>query len=49
MNISKNEEKEVTLDLYQLYFDFSKREITIEYYAKDERYPTITINFEKFE
>lgn len=47
-NISEKKREKIILDLFQLYFDFSKKEITVEYYVEDDSFPTTIISFDDF-
>lgn len=47
-NVSSQTDKEITLNLSDLDFDFNKKEVTISYYVKDKEYPDVILKFEDF-
>lgn len=47
-NIDSQSDKEITLNLSDLDFDFSKKEVKISYYVKDKEYPYVILKFNDF-
>ncbi|MDR2949056.1 MAG: hypothetical protein ACK5KL_12310 [Dysgonomonas sp.] len=47
-NIDSQSDKEITLNLSDLDFDFSKKEVKISYYVKDKEYPDVILKFNDF-
>jgi hypothetical protein len=46
-NIASMDKKEMTLNLFDLDFDFSNKQITIYYYVEDKDYPPTIIKNEE--
>lgn len=46
--ITQKTSEKMVLDLLQLYFDYTRCEVTIEYYVEDDNFPTTKINFGDF-
>lgn len=47
-NIDAQSDKEITLNLSDLNFDFNKKEVKISYYVKDKDFPDVTLKFNDF-
>jgi len=48
MNIDTQTDKEITLNLSDLDFDFSREEVKISHYIKDKDYPDVVLKFNDF-
>ena len=47
-NIDSQSDKEITLNLSDLDFDFNRKEVKISYYVKDKEYPDVILKFNDF-
>lgn len=47
-NIVSEGDREITLNLSGLDFDFNRKEVKISYYVKDNDYPDVVMKFDDF-
>jgi hypothetical protein len=47
-NINAQTDKEITLNLSDLNFDFGREEVKISHYIKDKDYPDVVLKFNDF-
>lgn len=47
-NITQKTSEKMVLNLLQLHFDYTRCEVTIEYYVEDDNFPTTKMNLGDF-